>query len=689
MRRRMRRRAPIALLLLLGLALLVAACGGGDDDSRGDGSGSDDTGGDGGSETSDREGERRPDSEVFSWVSSDGVTIAAEFRRGGEDWVLMGHQFTGSRGDWDQMVDGFAARGYSVLTWDFRCHGESGCNTENDSKRDATVDIWREWVAALDYANDNGARVIHAGGASMGGTSLIQVAADRDDIASIFAISSPNRFQGLDALANYDRVTVPKLFIVGAGDMAAPDFSQRYFDLATGPARLEILETALHGNTLAMDPEWGPIVQPMLYRFAEDPDGYVAAGDVNNLTAAAAADDEGAPSAGEQAAAETDAQSADAQPTDTQSADAQPADEQSADAGAATDAESLRVSASGYVIALRAPGPDGDRVVVVDPFNVEDFQIVQDFEGPVMDVVWTPLSPTLVVGQADQIVLLDLSLAPPEAIAIPTSRFLPDGIAADFFGMALSADGTVLSFGVVPADIGQAPSTPAVVNLLGPVALAPYAGELSDTPSQAGVISPTDDQLLSREVNGLVVLDAATLAVVERIPAPVIDDAREVCNGDLCTPVSYNTIFPDEYGWVEVSNPGIIWAQYSNKLFLRVPGETELREWLNLPGLATDVAVSPDGTGIAWVSAGPPDGTNALLLTDLEMSATRVLAQDDDRIFFDLEWSSDSRFVAFTVVDRTDRTSVGVLIADPESGEITPVGPGCCATWRPVIQPRP
>ena len=206
--------APMLLALLL-----AAACGGGGD--------ADDAG--------SRQGERRSDAAVFTWESSDGVEIEAELRRGGPDWVLLGHQFTGSRRDWDPMVEGFAARGYTVLTWDFRCHGESGCNTPNDSKRDATQETWREWVAALDYAVANGARRIHAGGASMGGTALIQVAAGRDDIATIFAISSPNRFQGLDALERYDRVTVPMLFIVGAGDKAAPDFSQRYFDRAAGP----------------------------------------------------------------------------------------------------------------------------------------------------------------------------------------------------------------------------------------------------------------------------------------------------------------------------------------------------------------------------------------------------------------------------------------------------------------------
>ena len=690
MGRKLRRRAPVAFLFVLALALLVAACGGGDDDA-----------GSGDAET-DRQGERRADSLVFTWESSDGVRIEAELWRGGDEWVLMGHQFTGSRRDWDQMVEGFSARGYSVLTWDFRCHGESGCNTLNNSKRDATVDIWREWLAALAYANDNGARVIHAGGASMGGTSLIQVAADRDDIASIFAISSPNRFQGLDALENYDRVTAPKLFIVGVDDTAAPDFSQRYFDLATGPARLEILDTALHGNTLAQDPVWGPIVQPMLYAFVDGPNAYVAAGEVNNLTTAAPADADVPAGADAPAGADvqgapegTDSDGGQATPTetppegDTEPPGASGSPPSDAPPSDAAPPDALAASPSGYVVGLRAVGANGEQVVVVDPFNPQAFQVIYDVTGTVVDLVWAPLSPTLVVGQAERIVLLDLSSAPPGEAVIATSTFLPPGLAANFFEMGLSAAGTIFSFAVIPDDVAQAPSTPAVVNLLGPTLLAPYASALSGTPSQAGRLSPDNQQLLSREVDGLVILDVTTLEIVERIPAPLIAAAPDLCLGDECSPVTYSTTFPDEYGWLQASDPAIAWARYSNKLFVRLPGETDLRELISLPGLPLDAAISADASAVAWVSTGPPDGINALVVTDLDTAMSVVLAQDSDLIFFDVEWSPDSRFVAFTAVARGDASSVGVLVADTATGEVISVGPGCCAKWRPLISAAP
>jgi pimeloyl-ACP methyl ester carboxylesterase len=243
----------VAVASLVAVVLVVGGGGGGDD------------------------GLGLPDgASLVDLTTDDGFTLVAESYEGGPDWVLLGHMFTDDRRTWDPIAAGFAERGYSVLVWDFRCHGESPCAGERFS--DGVADIWRDWNAALDHAVAEGAASVVAIGASMGGTSAIQVAADRDEIVAVGSISGPNRFKGLDALEHYERVTVPKLFIVGADDMAAPKFSRRFHEEATGPSRLEMLPTALHGNVLAVDAEFGPGIQTLLYAFAADPLGTV--GDV-------------------------------------------------------------------------------------------------------------------------------------------------------------------------------------------------------------------------------------------------------------------------------------------------------------------------------------------------------------------------------------------------------------------------
>ena len=232
-----------SLLVIAIVALLVAACG---------------------------DGVERED---FDLTADDGFVFPAEVTRTDDSlpgvWVLLGHQFTGNRRDWDSLRDDLLERDLTVMTWDFRCHGEAVCETE--TKGASVENIWREWMASLDYAVEQGATTIYAAGASMGGTSLIQVAADRDEIEAVAIVSSPNRFKGLDALANYERVTIPKIFVVGRADNFAPVFSRRYHEEAMGPSRLVMLETELHGTTLVQDKDWGPIARGYVVEFFDDP----------------------------------------------------------------------------------------------------------------------------------------------------------------------------------------------------------------------------------------------------------------------------------------------------------------------------------------------------------------------------------------------------------------------------------
>ncbi len=320
--------ALVALLLVAGI--VAAACGSG-----------------GGVETDE-----------FTLEANDGYVFPAEFTQDTDDepatWVLLGHQFTGNLRDWDSLRDELVDAGFAVLTWDFRCHGGAEDTCETDTKGESVLNIWREWYAALDWAVAQGAGIIYGMGASMGGTSLMQVAADRPEIRAGAAVSSPNRFKGLDALENFDRVTVPKLFIVGNFDMAAPDFSRRYQAAATPPSRLVVLETELHGTTLVQSESFGPQVRQRLVDFALDPAGQAALASIDPgpvedepepsqaeaqpaTSQASAADQPGAQQVGEtqqQTAAATDADSADqniadASPTDqaTSSPSEQPADE--------------------------------------------------------------------------------------------------------------------------------------------------------------------------------------------------------------------------------------------------------------------------------------------------------------------------------------------------------------------------
>ncbi len=214
--------------------------------------------------------------EGIELMSSDGLLMRAEVRWGGETWLLLGHMFTANLRAWDPIAEDFHSRGYSVLTWDFRGHGETPRFAHIPEELRA-AELHREWRVALDYAEAAGAELIYGAGASMGGTSLAVTAAMeaamRDRFDGMILISAPTIFRGLDALADYAVVTIPRLIIVGVDDRSAPTFARLFHRDAVGPSKLVELPTNLHGNDLTSDEEFGPQVLELMREFlpAADP----------------------------------------------------------------------------------------------------------------------------------------------------------------------------------------------------------------------------------------------------------------------------------------------------------------------------------------------------------------------------------------------------------------------------------
>ena len=215
-------------------------------------------------------------SDGFVLRSDDGLPFVAELTGGGDRWVLLGHMWPTNRHIWDVLEARLIAEGYRVLSWDFRCHGDTRCWYSGE-RVDDVPDVYREWEAALDYAIEEGAEEIIGIGASMGGTSLMQIAAYRDEFAAVAAISSPNVFPNkppenyregrLDGLSNVGEIAVPKLFMVGAANRCAYLYSERFYEQSTAPSRLVVYDTDLHGTTMIDDPQFRPDAQREILDF--------------------------------------------------------------------------------------------------------------------------------------------------------------------------------------------------------------------------------------------------------------------------------------------------------------------------------------------------------------------------------------------------------------------------------------
>jgi alpha-beta hydrolase superfamily lysophospholipase len=222
----------------------------------------------------------------FSGV--DGVLLkgwrypAAADRRG---TIVVLHGIADNRTSSIGIADRFTRRGFDLIAYDSRAHGESGgdaCTYGYYEKRDLR--------AVLDTV---GARPIVVIGASLGAAVALQAAAEDDRIAAIvaaetfsdletiarerapsvlpegtirraFAIAETRgrfKIDEVSPAAAASRIKVPVLLIHGADDLhTLPDHSRRVFAALAGPKELVLVPGAGHNRSLS-GPVWTRIEQ--------------------------------------------------------------------------------------------------------------------------------------------------------------------------------------------------------------------------------------------------------------------------------------------------------------------------------------------------------------------------------------------------------------------------------------------
>lgn len=120
-------------------------------------------------------------------TTADGIHLAVWYTppaEGSDSVILVAHGYNGSRPEDIYVM--FAKNGYGVLAWDFRAHGQSGgetCSLGYYEQLDAE--------AALTYAlNQPDVEHIGAWGGSMGGATMILVAAKHPEIEALVSDSA-------------------------------------------------------------------------------------------------------------------------------------------------------------------------------------------------------------------------------------------------------------------------------------------------------------------------------------------------------------------------------------------------------------------------------------------------------------------------------------------------------------------
>lgn len=184
--------------------------------------------------------------EVVRLRTSDGVPIVGAVLGSGaaSSGVVLAHQGDATLCDWLFFAHTLVQRGYVVMAIDHRGFGASG--SSSSTRYDLDV------VAAAQELRRRGARDVVLLGSSLGALAVLAAGAElQPPPAGVIAMSAPERYLDVDALASMPRLRAPVLFLVSEGDVrflpAAKDLNAA---AASTDKRLVILKGFDHGTDL-------------------------------------------------------------------------------------------------------------------------------------------------------------------------------------------------------------------------------------------------------------------------------------------------------------------------------------------------------------------------------------------------------------------------------------------------------
>lgn len=174
--------------------------------------------------------------------SGDGTPLAGRLFGRGSVAVILAHMYPTDQRSWEAFARQLAAKGFTVLTFDFRGYGRSG-----GARMIPFID--RDVAAAVRLVRARGSEKVFVVGASMGGTAALKRAAP-DRVDGVATLSAPAEFLGLSAAEEIRRITVPKLFMASSGDGSAAAVARRMYARAAEPKELKIFEGSEHGTAI-------------------------------------------------------------------------------------------------------------------------------------------------------------------------------------------------------------------------------------------------------------------------------------------------------------------------------------------------------------------------------------------------------------------------------------------------------
>jgi alpha/beta superfamily hydrolase len=158
--------------------------------------------------------------ETVSLTTEDDIELEGIlFRSEGDTAVVFAHMAGGDNDqqNWVPFAKQVARRGFTALTFNFRCYGESDCGGRDSG----SILLSRDVGAAIDFLREQGFERVVCAGASMGGRGCVNVAFDRELDGIIIVAGTGSSDPDRQDLADFLTPNMPKLFIVSENDHIA------------------------------------------------------------------------------------------------------------------------------------------------------------------------------------------------------------------------------------------------------------------------------------------------------------------------------------------------------------------------------------------------------------------------------------------------------------------------------------
>ncbi len=168
--------------------------------------------------------------------------------------------------NWVPFANQIARRGFTALTFDFRCYGNSGCG----GKDSGSILLSRDLGAAIDLLRAQGFERIVCIGASMGGRGCVNAAFEQELTGLVIVSGTGSSDPDRQNLADFTSSDLPKLFIVTEND-PTPDRTlamTNLYESAPDPKIFKTYPGTAHGTEL-LDSKYGQDFRETLFDFLE------------------------------------------------------------------------------------------------------------------------------------------------------------------------------------------------------------------------------------------------------------------------------------------------------------------------------------------------------------------------------------------------------------------------------------